>query len=140
MEIIEGNILDITNGVIVHQVNNRHVMGAGLALQIKRKYPKHYDDYNASLLGMGDCVHTKINERLIIVGMVAQNGYGRAQQYTSYRSFVECLKWLIGTHKIYPNIPMYMPYGIGCGLAGGSWAIIESLIEEYTPFITLIKR
>ena len=34
MKIINGNILDITEGVIVHQVNCKGVMGAGLALQM----------------------------------------------------------------------------------------------------------
>ena len=36
----KGNILDIKNGIICHQVNHRGVANAGLARQIRIKYPK----------------------------------------------------------------------------------------------------
>ena len=37
MRIVDGDILDIEKGIIVHQVNCQGVMGAGLAKQIKSK-------------------------------------------------------------------------------------------------------
>lgn len=36
MTIIEGDILAVSHGVICHQVNCKHVMGAGLAAAIRK--------------------------------------------------------------------------------------------------------
>jgi O-acetyl-ADP-ribose deacetylase (regulator of RNase III) len=43
--IINGNILETEENVIVQQVNCMGVMGAGLAKQIREKYPKVYSEY-----------------------------------------------------------------------------------------------
>lgn len=39
IEYRKGNLLDITSGVIVHGCNMRGVMGSGVALAIRNKYP-----------------------------------------------------------------------------------------------------
>ncbi|WP_223260709.1 hypothetical protein [Bacillus sp. LNXM65] len=36
---VDGNILEASEDIICHQVNCKGVMGAGLAKQIKSKYP-----------------------------------------------------------------------------------------------------
>ena len=40
--LINGNLLDVQQGIIVHQVNCRKVAGAGLAKQIREKWPEWY--------------------------------------------------------------------------------------------------
>lgn len=45
IKLVQGNILDAPENIIVHQVNCKGVMGAGLALQIKSKYPKAFTEY-----------------------------------------------------------------------------------------------
>lgn len=40
------NILDVTEGIIIHQVNCQNVMGAGVALQLSRKYPIVKQEYH----------------------------------------------------------------------------------------------
>ena len=40
---IKGDILNVTEGIIVQQVNCFGVMGAGLAKQIRDKWPSVYD-------------------------------------------------------------------------------------------------
>lgn len=49
IEYIKGNILNVTEGIIVQQVNCMGVMGAGLAKQIKDKWPNIYNDYKEKL-------------------------------------------------------------------------------------------
>lgn len=44
-QIVHGNLLDIESGIIAHQVNCKGVMGAGLAKQIRLKYPIVYQAY-----------------------------------------------------------------------------------------------
>lgn len=45
IKIINGNLLNSSQKVIVHQVNCRKVMGSGVALQIRNKYPEVYNSY-----------------------------------------------------------------------------------------------
>lgn len=44
MKTIEGNLLDFPNGInmIFHQANTENVMGAGIAQQIRKRYPQAY--------------------------------------------------------------------------------------------------
>ena len=139
MLIINQDLLAIKEGVIVHQVNNRHVMGAGVAKAIKERYPQHFIDYRNNPLVMGTCVSTRIRA-LTIVGIVAQDGYGRDRRYTDYDAFKQCLQRLAKAHKRRPDIKVYMPYKIGCGNAGGDWEVISKLIDLYAPFIIICKQ
>jgi len=53
MKFVKGNILDAQHGIIGHQVNCRMVMGAGLAKQIRGKYPRVYTEY-VEVMGKAD--------------------------------------------------------------------------------------
>ena len=44
MNIITGNILDITEGIICHQVNSRGVAGTGLTQQIRDRWPDWFTE------------------------------------------------------------------------------------------------
>ena len=54
MIITNGNLLDTELTFIVHQVNCQGVMGAGVARQIKEKFPKAWENYKADLAAYGD--------------------------------------------------------------------------------------
>lgn len=73
---IKGDILDVTEGIIVQQVNCFGVMGAGLAKQIRDKWPKVYDNYqirvnsvedNKNILGMSSWAY--VNNQLIVASI-----------------------------------------------------------------------
>ena len=137
MRIIKGNLLHITSGIIVHQVNNGRVMGAGLALQIKQRYPKHYNDYMKSKMILGQIVVSRVSQELTVVGIIGQDGYGRDRRYTDYDALEEGFKRIA---LIREGKPVYIPYGIGCGLAGGDWKVVSKLIEKHIPNAILVKR
>ena len=46
VSIIQGDVLKTSAKYICHQVNTFGVMGAGVALQIKKNYPHVYLEYN----------------------------------------------------------------------------------------------
>lgn len=141
MNIVKGNLLDITTGVIIHQVNNKRVMGAGIAKGIRSLYPKHYDDYMKSSMTLSELVTTRITTEPFfgVVGMVTQDGYGSDRRYTDYEAFKRSLIKIAKLYETNPSIKYYMPFNIGCGLAGGDWNIVSELINTYCPFITIIK-
>ena len=119
---ITDDILNIKTGFICHQVNCYGVMGAGLALSIKKKYPKVFDEYKKlcssnhpkNLLGMIQIV--KVSDNLRIVNVFSQLNYGKSGLYTRYDQLESCLLRLNEIAKI-TNSNIYLPYKIGCGLA-----------------------
>ena len=129
------NILNVKQGIIVHQVNCQGVMGAGLALALRRKYPQMYTSYmkvcsmytSEQLLGKVQMI--KISDDLTICNFFAQLNYGTGKVQTNYDAFEKCLEKL--AFKTGSDTPIYIPYKIGCGLAGGDWEIIKELLDIY---------
>lgn len=136
---ITGDILESKCDIICHQVNCKGKMGAGLAKQIKDKYPKVYDAYHRitehkgeSLLGTNQFVAVGSDgvSPYYICNMFGQDGYGTNRLQTDYTALEKCLKDLSQIVKEH-RFSVAIPYGIGCGLAGGDWRIVQSLIEKY---------
>jgi len=148
MNIINGNILDIKEGIIGHQVNCQMVMGAGLAKQIRVKYPRVFSEY-IEIMGK-----TKVNRRLGICQMVEvlpgklfiANLFGqfhyipRGKPHTDYGALAMALRnmkrW---STEVLKKCDIYLPYGIGCGLAGGDWNIVEGIIRDSVPDAILVR-
>lgn len=139
----EGNILEATEDIIVHQVNCQGVMGAGLAKQIRDKYPNVYNDYKwlvsqrkdkKSLLGTVQYI--SVNDSKTVVNLFGQDTYGRTagKVYTDYRAIEDGLKSIYdlatNTFSAYKGKSIALPYGIGCGLAGGDWNVVYKVIDE----------
>ena len=126
------NILDITDGIICQQVNCKLVMGAGLAKQIREKYPVVYNVYkNRRGPNLGDLLIVPVSKELSVACLYAQYSYGRYGKFTDYFAFETCLMRLKESNI--HNKQIYFPYKIGCGLGGGDWRIIEKMIKRIIP-------
>ena len=130
---LSGNLLDSPCNIIIHQANNRRVMGAGLAQQIRTKFPTHYKQYLASPMKLGTSVVTRINDNLFVIALIAQDGFGRdGRCYTNYNALEQCLAQLSERFQRSKFIPIIgIPHGMGAGLGGGNWNTIHQLIEHY---------
>jgi len=146
-----GDILTSTADVICHQVNCKGVMGAGLAKQIRNKYPNVYDHYKwhcetfgqtsgvkSSLLGniILDFGKDIDSGKQIIASLFAQDGYGRDKRYTDYealRKGLKCLSLFLGGHEN----TIAIPYQMGCGLGGGDWNVVLPIVEEELASYTI---
>ncbi len=139
-KIIQGNILDVSWGLICHQVNCQHVAGAGLALQIRNKYYGWYSNYKNHPSALGEVGYYKVslNPNLWIANLYSQFHYTLHGCVTNYTAFEDCLN---NIKEWYPTHTdrVYFPYGIGCGLAGGDWNIILSIIERIIPEAVIVK-
>ncbi|MCY7695340.1 macro domain-containing protein [Bacillus altitudinis] len=136
---VEGNILDAEEDIICHQVNCKGVMGAGLAKQIKSKYPNVYKDYKRLCAEQGDDLLSSVqlittNDGKTIANLFAQVGYGRKTKQTdddALRSCFEHLKQTVTNPNEENSLhSIAIPYGIGCGLAGGDWTVVREMMEE----------
>ncbi|KKL63404.1 hypothetical protein LCGC14_2175470, partial [marine sediment metagenome] len=99
LKVINGNILNIREGIICHQVNCKGVMGAGLALQIKNKWPEAYDAYMTAYREkywrFGEILSVIVSEDpdICIIHMAGQNEYGHepGKVYTNYMALATCM-------------------------------------------------
>lgn len=118
-------------------------MGSGIAKQIRNLYPHVYTIYkedcdergSLNLGGYSMALDIKSGYR-VIFSIFGQDGYGRDKIYTNYdalkNGFCEaingyrlCQNWSINDQMV-----IAIPYGIGCGLAGGDWSVVKGLLEE----------
>lgn len=135
--VVQQDLLTSNSEVIAHQVNCKGVMGAGLALQIRRVYPIVFTKYAkacnmmSDLLGKIQIVHTP---KHVVANLFAQEAYGRDRRYTDYDALTSCLVKLRDYMRTNELTSLALPYGIGCGLAGGNWQVVESILNKvFTP-------
>lgn len=144
-QIIKGDLLNSTADYICHCVNCQGAFGAGIAGQIRRKYPNVYDVYinyieeirdretdsftSSDLINQYQIV--PINDQQSIVNMFCQLYYGRSKKrYVSYDAveiaFREFFNEIIAKNK---KVTVAVPLGFGSGLAGGNQDIITTIID-----------
>lgn len=139
MKTITKNILDVDKGTIAHQVNCFGAMG-GLAGAIANKWPFVRTDYlkfvklfekkRWVLLGKQQTV--KVKDDLKVANIFGQYDFGTDSRKTEYGSLKIGL-FYAAQQNVVKGYPLYVPYKIGCGLAGGDWDIVQGilrLIEE----------
>ena len=131
---IQGDLLDVEQGIIAHQVNCQGVMGAGLAKALRNVYPDIYVSYKkhcgaghgTALMGKVQIV--EVGEKLYVANLFSQEGYGKGVQ-TDY----EKLEMALGKLEMYArraDAKVYLPYLLGCGLAGGDWNVVADIIHR----------
>jgi O-acetyl-ADP-ribose deacetylase (regulator of RNase III) len=140
MKYINGDILtrneDESREVIVcHQVNCMGVMGAGLAKQIRDKFPGVYQNYKEKCelikIGFGGLGDVQFNicgdYNYIIANVFGQYHYGRGKQYTDYDALHKAFSKI---HDGFRNATIRIPYRMGCGLGGGDWDVVLGIISD----------
>jgi len=116
--------------VIVHGCNCFHIMGGGIAKQIKNKFPEVFVADQETPFGdinkLGLCHYIQItNPSFIIVNAYTQYHYGTQQVNVDYYAIRKCMQSIkINMHGLKIGMPK-----IGCGLAGGDWNIVSKIIE-----------
>ena len=142
IKIIDGNLLDFPNDIdfIAHSCNTHNVMGAGIARAIKDRYPKAYeaDCYamyeGANILGDYSFSVTDATQNKGIYNMYTQSKIGDKRS-VNYEAFYVALNKVAGhiewqsKHEDEEKI-LGLPWMISCGLAGGSWNVIFSMIND----------
>lgn len=124
-----------------HQVNAMGVMGGGIALAIKQKYPYVYDIYRCFCGGknggykekseiLGQVCYILENDGVTIANLFGQYSYGRTTRYTDYDGLQKALQDLHDKAGSVGKSIVVIPYNIGCGLAGGDWTIVEPMIHD----------
>lgn len=134
IKIIKKDLFDIETEALVNTVNTVGVMGKGIALQFKEKFPQNYKEYkNAADNGevkIGKMFVTEnnslLNPRYIINFPTKEHWKGKSKYEFIEKGLID-LKRVIKENKINS---LAMP-PIGCGLGGLDWTKVEKLIFDY---------
>lgn len=142
---IKGNLLNVKEGVIAHQTNCVGGFGGGVAGQIAAKYPevrtqalnhvhKHIKNNTNETKLFGSCLIVPTSNRDIeVANLFGQFEYrnkeaGYDAVYTNYTKLEQALIEL--RDQVHPEVPIFFPHGIGCGLANGQWGRVHKILNK----------
>lgn len=138
IKIVEGNLLNATEDIIGHQVNCKGVMGSGVALQIRNKYPEAYQQYQffyhtfcknpEKMLGMCQLVEITDTNKYV-ANLYGQLDYGRGKQQTNTNMLKTALIKLKNKAKD-KSLSVALPYKIGSDRGGADWTEVSTIIDE----------
>ena len=138
VKIYNGDITKCNADIIAHQVNCKFVMGGGVALALRKRWPIVYKNYIAlseecdksSEEWLGTCQIVKIDQNRYVANLFGQDDLGYEKCYTNYAALETALKELL-FHVEYMKLKtIAFPWLMSCGLAGGDWNIVKPVIEN----------
>ena len=144
MRIKKGNVLNEERGIIVHGCNcynnnGMPVFGAGIAREIRERFPSAYQAQEFVIRKRGSLTLGNISTAMIdrdmkyIINANTQQetGYGRQVSYDAVDVCFRKVKEFRFENEL-DHLPVIFPM-IGAGLGGGSWRVIQTIIEEIFP-------
>lgn len=136
---INKDITTVNRGIVAHGVNCQGVMGSGVAVAIRNKWPTAFFVYKqfcdvfkgptGGKLGMVQTVPV-FDYEVVVANCFTQESYGGdGAVYADIRAVKESLENLFA-YAQHVNLPIYLPK-IGCGLGGLDWETqVEPIINE----------
>lgn len=135
MRTVSGDLIGMAKDgrfdVIAHGCNCMHVMGAGLAAQVRSHFPEAWAADLATPYGdpakLGTCSFAVVRTGagvLHVVNAYTQIGFGTDRMQVDYDAVGRCMAWLKSAHA---GRRIGLP-AIGAGLGGGHWPTIEAII------------
>jgi O-acetyl-ADP-ribose deacetylase (regulator of RNase III) len=125
------------NRIIAHICNDQGGWGKGFVSALSKRwdrpeaaYRSWYTDRSTNDFNLGAIQLISVEPNLWVANMVAQHGYQATAQGSPirYDAVRQCLKRL-AAHATDLRASVHMPR-IGCGIAGGKWEEIESIITD----------
>mgnify|MGYP001580513905 CR=1 FL=1 len=150
LKYVKGDLLSVTSGIIAHGVNCRGAFGSGVAGQIAKLYPSvrqfYLDKYNTDGWELGNVQFIFLNPShlgndITIANVASQDDYGTDKVNVDYSGLAIGLETVFRYAEKF-NLSVALPK-IGCGLAGGSWEVVEriitTLLMKYPISVTIYE-
>lgn len=156
IEKVNGDLLSLSEGILVHGCNTQGIMGAGFARSLRERYSDAYKAYRSTFsrigLHLGQLVliggipstllepplgeglveyrSPMLPERLIIANAMTQDRLAQkpGEVVVSYPAIEEAFVKVRHLAEV-TGLDVHFPL-IGCGLAGGDWNEVSRLIEN----------
>lgn len=136
LQYVNGDILHSHAQTYVNTVNTVGVMGKGLALQFKNKYPEMFKAYQKicrnHLLDIGKLYLWKGSEKWILMFPTKKHWMDSSQI-----EFIESgLKKFVDNYRRIGIQSIAFPK-LGCGLGGLEWEMVQPLMEKYLKHLPI---
>ena len=131
---VSGDMFARAADVRVNTVNCVGVMGKGIALEFKRRYPAMFLDYKAAC-ERGEVrpgrLHTYGTEECLIVNFPTKIHWRHGSRYDDVRDGLEALRDLLRPMgKVMITLP-----ALGCGHGGLDWTRVKNMIEFWLVYV-----
>lgn len=134
MKYITGNMLEADTEALVNTVNTVGVMGKGIALQFKERFPRNFKVYaNAckkSEMQVGKMLVVKentLNGEKIIINFPTKTEWFKKSQYSYIEDGLKDLAMVIEEY----NIKSIAIPPLGCGNGGLKWEKVKPMMDKY---------
>ena len=134
MHFTRGNILDSEAQALVNTVNTVGIMGKGIALQFKERFPLNYKAYQKAckegLVKIGTMFvfrETDLDGEKVIINFPTKQEWFRKSQYNYIEEGLKDLVRVIKEQEI--NSIAIPP--LGCGHGGLNWEKVKALITKH---------
>lgn len=122
--------------LIMHVCNDIGGWGRGFVLALSKRWPEPEAAYRSLVLWKkGTVEFIEAEKGIYVANMIAQRGIAADHGVSPirYDALAGCLDEVAawsGPIGGFPQFTIHAPR-IGCGLAGGSWSVVEPLIDFY---------
>jgi O-acetyl-ADP-ribose deacetylase (regulator of RNase III) len=125
-----GNLFDSNAQVLTNTVNTVGVMGAGIALEFKRRHPPMFEDYrrrcDAGQVRPGE-PYLWEDDRVQILNFPTKRDWKNPSRLEDIEAG---LRYLAANYRRMGIQSLALP-PLGCGLGGLQWQQVRPLIERY---------
>jgi O-acetyl-ADP-ribose deacetylase (regulator of RNase III) len=126
----EGDLFSNTALAIGHGVNRRGLMGAGIAVAFKQKFPLMYEQYalmcNRQLLPMGEVFPYYVGDGRWVYNLVTQDAPGpNANLYSVQASVMKAMR-----HANDYGVPRIAIPQVGCGIGGLRYEDVRKVLND----------
>lgn len=127
-----GNMFDIDADILVNTVNCVGVMGCGVALAFKDRYPAMFREYHKACelrnIHPGVLWYYRASDLKLIVNFPTKDDWRKPSKYEYIAKGLSQLRSLL--KKYPPKTSIAIP-ALGCGHGGLNWDTVFDLIKEY---------
>lgn len=142
---VKGNLLTSDCDVLFHQANCQSIMGAGIALQIKRHFPAAFAadvDFPYSVsgrFGRYSSAETHNGTKPVeVVNLYSQRFLGKSKHPSDslpyrYAAMEMALGYYFrekSTEPDFDQLKFGVPTYMGCAIAGGDWNVVRGILQK----------
>jgi len=153
MRQFDGDITDVTAGIICHTADNRGLMMEKISQHIRDKWPLVKSEYLSMYidhdLELGEVIFTNVDPNsfnLQVATMVCENNFvtkinGQEDSRLDYEALRRCAKKVRIWQESCADgkLPIYIPHGLGCSNMKGDWRLVRTIFESKLPNILIIR-
>lgn len=131
VQLTNGNMFDIDADILINTVNCVGVMGCGVALAFKNKYPKMFVEYrnccNRHEIVPGVLWVYQADDQKTIINFPTKNHWKNSSEYSYIKyGLIELREFLVGCAE---GSIVAIP-ALGCGHGGLDWTLVLSMIQK----------